>query len=196
MMNLNKLLIKRFLFKEIEEVNVFIVACSTTRNALLIDAGGFDDRVKQFVTENSLKLNGLFITHHHYDHTGGVKEVMKRYPHLQIIAGEKQSVGRSHIPVEGEELKLGDLTGIIHRIPGHTDDMLSLYIEGHLFTGDALFAGSVGGTTSTERYFQQLDGIINRLIRYPDETVIHPGHGPDSTIGLEKMFNPFISVYN
>jgi len=187
------MILKHFLFVDSEEVNSFLVACPETRKAMIIDAGGLDEDLKRFAKENDLDVQYLFITHDHRDHTGGVKQVFQLFPDMELISLQ-YSFGRGNIrrPVDGDEFRLGELNGTFHHIPGHSDDMMVLYLSGHLFTGDALFAGSVGETSSEENYRRQIQDIRAKLLIYPDETVIHPGHGPDSTIGLEKSFNPFL----
>jgi len=188
-----EIIIKRFMFEGIEEANVFVAACVITKKAVLIDAGGFNGQVEKFINVNNLNLTHFFITHGHYDHTGKCCEVVRQFKNLIIIAGSKSSVPfKCYIPEDNDVFQLGNLSGRIHRIPGHTDDMIVLYLSGHLFTGDTLFAGSVGGTSNNTNYDLQISGIQNKLCDYPAETVIHPGHGPDSTLELEKLFNPFL----
>ena len=184
--------IEHFLFIGSEESNSYLVSCSETKEAMIVDAGGFDERLSEIVDEQKLNVRFLFITHSHYDHVEAAEKILKKYPDLKIVAlqyGKGDNVIR---PKDGSDFSLGRLNGRIYHIPGHTSDMLVLYLNGHLFTGDALFAGSVGGTTSDTNYEQQLEGIRTKLLSYPDDTVIHPGHGPNSTIGLEKSFDPFL----
>ncbi|NQU06508.1 MAG: MBL fold metallo-hydrolase [Calditrichaeota bacterium] len=186
------MIIERFLFIDSEEVNSYLMVCEDTRQALLIDAGGFDERLKQVVKTFDYKVNYLFITHAHYDHTEAVDQVFGLFPEIKLISAEYTYGNNIMKPTDGEKFTLGSLIGKFHHIPGHTDDMTVLYLDGHLFTGDALFAGSVGGTANDDNYKQQIKGIKEKLLTYPDDTIIHPGHGPDSTIGLEKSFNPFL----
>ena len=189
----SNIFVKRFLFTGAEESNVFIVACTRSGEAWFIDAGGFNREMTDCIESNSLTPVGLFVTHNHYDHTDHAGELIRTYPDIAVLAHSVR-FGRKNIkPDDGADVRLGELRGAVHHVPGHTDDMLTLYIEGHLFTGDSLFAGSVGGTTDQAHYDQQISGIKERLLVYPDDTVIHPGPGPDSTIGLERTFNPFLS---
>jgi glyoxylase-like metal-dependent hydrolase (beta-lactamase superfamily II) len=185
--------IEKFLFIDKEEVNSYLIACEDTRQALLVDAGGFDEKLQRIVNTYDYKVKYLFITHAHYDHTGVVKQVFELFPDIKLIAQEYCFGNNIIKPSEDERFKLGNLNGRFHHIPGHTEDMTVLYIDGHLFTGDALFAGSVGGTASDDNYKRQIMGITEKLLTYSDDTIIHPGHGPDSTIGLEKSFNPFLN---
>lgn len=188
----SKIIIERFLYPEIEEVNSFLVACPSSKQALLVDAGGFDDRIVEFISSRSLNLTTIFVTHAHYDHSDAIVDVLKLHPDIQVLSFSPLPGTKGGSAQDNDSIKLGNLSGIIHHIPGHTDDMLVLFIEDHLFTGDALFAGSVGGTANNDRYKMQIDGIRSKLNVYPGETVIHPGHGPDSTLQIERTFNPFL----
>jgi glyoxylase-like metal-dependent hydrolase (beta-lactamase superfamily II) len=188
----DKLLVKRFSYPEIEEVNTFVVSCPRTGDSLLVDAGGFSPAVDDYLSEGRLSLLSLFVTHAHYDHICAIDRILVKFPQIGIHAcGLKTKNGISPIQ-EGTKIKIGSLEGCFHLIPGHTEDGAVLYIEGHLFTGDVLFAGSVGGTSSNSGYHQQLAGIKTRLLGYHPETIIHPGHGPDSTLRIELMYNPFL----
>jgi glyoxylase-like metal-dependent hydrolase (beta-lactamase superfamily II) len=186
------MIIEHFLFTGVEEVNSYLVACPETGEAMIIDAGGFDDKLPVIVKEKKFKVRYLFITHSHYDHVEAVDRVIKTFPGIKVIAAAYGDERNSIRPADGIEFALGNLNGRIHHIPGHTSDMLVLYLNGNLFTGDALFAGSVGGTSSDLDYNRQIDGIRAKLLSYPDDTIIHPGHGPNSTIGLERSFDPFL----
>ncbi|MDP8239173.1 MAG: MBL fold metallo-hydrolase [Candidatus Hatepunaea meridiana] len=186
------MIIKHFLFTDREEVNSFLAACPETGQALIIDAGGFNEQLEQVVIDNNLKVIALFITHDHYDHTDAVDYVYKRFPDIELIAYSYSYGKKVRRPKDSDSLTIGKLCGKIHHIPGHTNDMLVLCLGGHLFTGDTLFAGSVGGTTNSDNYLTQVQGIRSKLLTYPDDTIIHPGHGPDSSIGLERTFNPFL----
>ncbi len=192
----NSIFIKRFLFTGTQESNVFIAACIKSGEAWFIDAGGFNRKMIDCIESNGFKPSGLFITHNHYDHTDRAVDIIKTWSNIAVYSHSISFNEKGHIKLtEGVEVEIGELCGVIHYIPGHTDDMLTLYIEGHLFTGDSLFAGSVGGTSDELHYNQQIDSISKRLLSYPDDTIIHPGHGPDSTIGLEKLFNPFLTEH-
>ncbi|MEJ2700789.1 MAG: MBL fold metallo-hydrolase [Desulfuromonadales bacterium] len=93
----------------------------------------------------------------------------------------------------GENLRLGTLTFEVIHVPGHSPGGICLFTEGHLFSGDALFAGSIGRTDLPGGDYDTLiEGIRRRLLVLPEATVVHPGHGPDTTIGREKADNPFV----
>ena len=94
---------------------------------------------------------------------------------------------------ESEKFRAGSLDFDVLHTPGHSPGGVSLRIDGHVFTGDALFAGSVGRTDfHNSDTLALLDGIRTRLMALPDDTIVHSGHGPDTTIGRERKTNPFL----
>ena len=94
---------------------------------------------------------------------------------------------------DGDVLKLGDYDVEIIHTPGHTPGGISIKIENNLFTGDTLFAGSIGRTDFEGGSYEEIiSSIKNKLVNYSDDIIVYPGHGPSSTIGREKKYNPFI----
>lgn len=176
---------------EVEEVNAYIVGCAETREGLLIDVGEWTPAMERFVGEHGLRLTQVFVTHDHHDHSGALSEVVKRYG-PRVLAGKGRVGGESaEVVGQGDTVRVGTLSGTVLATPGHTPEGISLAFPGHVFTGDALFAGSVGGTGSPELFRQQIDGIRKTIFALPVDTEIHSGHGPASTVGIESRYNPF-----
>jgi glyoxylase-like metal-dependent hydrolase (beta-lactamase superfamily II) len=174
------------------EVNAFIFACGETREAVLVDCGEFDPRLPEFVEKNGLELTVIFITHDHYDHMQGVREAARHFGAM-VYAGTESPGGYrvDRVLAPGDTVQIGALTGRVADTSGHSPVGLSLIFPDRVFTGDALFAGSVGGTSTPEDYERQLANIRRELFSLPDDTLVHCGHGPSSTIGVEKRYNPF-----
>lgn len=174
------------------EVNSFIYACPETREAMLVDCGDFDPRLPAFVDQFALKLTTIVITHEHWDHVQGLPLAAK-YFGARIISAIPAPAGveSAIVGTPGEILKLGSLTGRFVDTSGHTQVALSLIFPEVVFSGDALFAGSVGGTSNPEDSARQLENVRSNLFTLPDDTIVCPGHGPCSTIGVERRFNPF-----
>ncbi len=176
---------------DVNESNAFIVGCEETGEALLVDAAVWEPRIEAFLNSHELRLRSVFITHDHFDHTSGLADVF-RFCDAKAYAGHSLSGGCSVQTVgEGDILRCGNIEGRVTAIPGHTPDSICLILPGMVFTGDALFAGSVGGTSSPPMHRQELEGIRDRLFSLPDNYQVHPGHGPSSTIGIERRYNPF-----
>nr|WP_320115623.1 MBL fold metallo-hydrolase [uncultured Desulfuromonas sp.] len=195
------------------QVNCYLVACPRTKHALVIDPGDEGDRILEMIDKLGLKVKMVVNTHGHFDHVGanhqvlaatGVELCMHRddLPLLKVAA--KQAAGYGLPAVQspdpkrflesGDLIEVGDLSFEVIHTPGHSPGGICLYGEGHLFSGDTLFAGSIGRTDLPGGDMKQLlSHIRSQLMVLPDATVVHPGHGPESTIGREKTVNPFLN---
>jgi glyoxylase-like metal-dependent hydrolase (beta-lactamase superfamily II) len=194
------------------QVNCYIAACEKTRKAAVIDPGGDGERILKVIEGAGLQLEMIINTHGHFDHLGGNQLLVERtgaqllihegdLPLLRRAADHAAAYGLPAVPSpepsrtleDGEKLPLGELDLEVIHVPGHSPGGICLLAEGHLFSGDALFAASIGRTDLPGGDHNTLiEGIRRRLLVLPDETVVHPGHGPDTTIGREKAVNPFL----
>lgn len=187
-----------------------------SRQAVLIDAGGDSAKLKQAVEKAGVKIVALWLTHGHLDHVGAVGELAQFYgvpvigPHkeddfwLEALSQQSKMFG---FPVPervevtqwlegGEQLQLGNYRFEVRFTPGHTPGHVVIYSKdlGLVWTGDVLFAGSVGRTDFPRGNFEQLmSSIRQQLFSLPEETRFIAGHGPMSTIGHEKRTNPFVA---
>jgi glyoxylase-like metal-dependent hydrolase (beta-lactamase superfamily II) len=176
---------------DVNEANAYVLACEHTREALLVDVGDIDPRMEDFLAENRLRLTTIFVTHNHYDHTGGLNAATARYS-AEIVSYTGAAGGRkARSVVHGDPVRVGRLAGTVLATPGHTPDSLSLTFPGMVFTGDALFSGSIGGVTLPQNGKLEVDRIRANIFSLPDDYEIHPGHGPSSTVGVERRYNPF-----
>ena len=187
-----------------------------SKDAVLIDAGGEVERLKQAIATRGLNLKALWLTHGHLDHAGAVGALASYYelpvigPHkddefwLQMLEQQAQMFGFA-VPqavdvtqwLEGNEtLHLGRYSFEVRFAPGHTPGHVVIYSKdlNLVWTGDVLFAGSIGRTDFPKGNHQQLIESIHReLFTLPDDTRFISGHGPMSTIGQEKRTNPFVA---
>lgn len=182
--------VKKFMVGAIES-NVFIAWCERTSDAIMVDCGEFQDDMAAFVDRENLKLKTIFITHGHYDHTDGLPEAVKRFKPRVLAAGSNPGGCRAERVKHGDVVTVGGFSGTVVETPGHTPDGISLIFEGDVFTGDALFAGSVGGTSSPELAAQQVDAIRKHIFTLPGAYRVHVGHGPSTTVEIERTYNPF-----
>ncbi len=195
------------------QVNCYIAACPRTKKALIIDPGDEAQRILQLIEQEGLEPKMLVNTHGHFDHVGGNSEIVERtgiefcmhkedLPLLKQASRQAASYGlpavESPAPTRflqnGDLLEIGDLSFEVIHTPGHSPGGICLYGQGHLFSGDTLFAGSIGRTDLPGGDMHQLLGHIrSQLMVLPESTVVHPGHGPESTIGAEQQSNPFVN---
>jgi len=199
------------------QCNCTILGCEKTKEALVIDPGDEPDRIIQQVQKMGLKPKYLLHTHAHLDHVGGTLGVQEKLggesclhkEDLVLFENVPMQAALFNLPApptgkidqfleEGDSLQFGEHKIEILHTPGHTPGSVSFYLplEGgdQLFTGDTLFLGSIGRTDLWGGdYNQIIKSIKDKLLPLDDKTVVHPGHGPNSTIGQEKKTNPFIN---
>jgi len=177
------------------QANCYIVGCGKTREAVVIDPGGDVPRIVSELVKRQLRVRALLNTHGHWDHTGGNEELKKitRAP-LMIHPGDAPQLGRppDAFLEEGQEVRFGSFSLKVLHTPGHSPGGVCLSGAGVVFTGDTLFAGSIGRTDLAGGDTRTLiDGVRRKLFCLGDEVRVYPGHGPASTIGREKAHNPF-----
>lgn len=190
------------------EVNSYVIADPDTKNACLIDPGGDADTIKDYLARDKLKLKFIINTHGHGDHIAANRYFdapiyIHKLDREFLTDSEKNLSGflgffirspkAARLLDDGEKIELGNLELEVIHTPGHTPGSVSIKVGQVIFTGDALFNGGIGRTDFS--YADEallLKSIKERLFMFTDETVIHPGHGPSSTIGEEKRSNPFL----
>ena len=196
------------------QCNCTILGDATTHEAIVIDPGAEISRIQRRLTELGLKLTQILITHAHIDHIGGALR-LKRLTGAPILLNENDlplldmmdtqagwlGVETPETAPPDENLTDGQKVGLKHFpaqvlfTPGHTQGSVCLYFKQMelLLAGDTLFAGSIGRTDLSGGNSKQiLQSIHHRLLVLPEDTCVLPGHGPITTIGEEKLRNPFL----
>ena len=209
--------IKTFIFNPFQE-NTYLLF-DETKEAVLVDAGCITDAEKQllkrFIEENGLTLKRLISTHLHLDHQFGNKFIFNTFglkPEacvedeylLENVVAQARSFGfaveeeaqplGAYI-VENQEIMFGNSSLKAIHVPGHSPGSIAFYSEkdGFLLVGDVLFRGSIGRTDLPKGdYATLILSITKKLLPLPDSTVVYSGHGPATTIGYEKINNPYL----
>ena len=195
--------------------NCYIVGCKQTREAIIIDPG-FDNRFEaekifKFIDENFSRSKFIVNTHGHPDHVCGNGMVKEKFHALVLIheydaymlgeSGKKTArffgFENSSPPADtllhdGDLVKFGRTALKVMHTPGHSRGGISLLGEEEVFTGDTLFAGSIGRMDFPESSELDMKLSLRKLTNLPNHLVVYPGHGPATTIGEEKRSNPFL----
>jgi len=171
-------------------INGYLFADEKTRIGAFVDPGGFHEEIAAFIKERGIDLRHLFFTHGHWDHTDGLKDFKKRYS-VKCYAGPGEVRAASETLHHGAELEVGHLRCMVLSTPGHTAGGVSFHCRDCVFTGDALFCGSVGGTSSGRAAQEQLEHVRRHIFTLPGHTLVFPAHGPMTTVAAEKYGNPF-----
>ncbi len=171
--------------------NVYVIRCVATGRALLVDVAARPDRLLEAVED--VDLVAAVQTHGHWDHVRAWHDL---HDAGVAVWGHPGDDDLFPLPVDrelvdGEVLDVGDLAVEVLHVPGHTPGSLLYLVHGaqrpHLFTGDTLFPGGPGRTETPDDHRQIMDGLEARVFdRLPDHTWVYPGHGDDTTLGVER----------
>ncbi len=195
----------------IYQANCYIVNDEDSKETAVIDPGGDFQEIKAYLEAEGLKVKYIILTHGHGDHIGALRELMS-YSGASVCIHEEDNemlnnsrlnlsadMGYQSVEIsadkllhDGDVLELGEAKLNIIHTPGHSRGSICIYCEGSLFSGDTLFACSIGRTDLAGGSFDQIIASIkDKLFILPEDTAVYPGHGPSSTILIEKRRNPF-----
>ena len=191
--------------------NCYIVGSQSNKEGMIIDPGDEAKQILKRVKDLELDIKFIVLTHGHIDHTGALKEVKEATGAEVVIHGDDaKSLKNQLVAIAfglsyptpprpnrllkgGESLDVGGMHFEVLHTPGHTLGGICLLGEGVVFSGDTLFNYGIGRTDLPGGSSSQLmNSIQTKLMTLPDNTVVYPGHGPDTTIGAERVGNPFL----
>ncbi|MCP4359015.1 MAG: MBL fold metallo-hydrolase [Chloroflexi bacterium] len=196
------------------QTNCYILICQETMQATVIDPAWDGRNIAATLTEKGVDLTHILITHSHFDHVGGLAQLKEEVPvpiymHSEDVPMLQQSPMSAAffgmtIPTppppdnlinEGDVIEVGRLKLDVLFTPGHAPGHVSYYLADHnvIFSGDVLFQQSIGRTDLPGcDHALLMESIREKLLTLPDETHVLSGHGPATTIGQEKGWNPFL----
>jgi hydroxyacylglutathione hydrolase len=181
--------------------NTYVVADELGGHAVIIDAGGPVAPLLDMLDRGQLTLTHILLTHHHGDHVAEIDAILERHPGTPVLIHplERELVAGATGTMEpGVTIETGALTIEPVHTPGHTAGMLSLLVNGtDVFTGDTLFKGSVGGVRAPGHttYEDLRSSIMDKLLKLPPHTRIHPGHTDPTTVAGELEDNAFVRIW-
>ena len=214
--------VKSFCFNPFRE-NSYLLCDEVGGECVFVDPGCYDEAeseaLKSFVSSHGLKPNAIWLTHGHFDHIFGVASLARDYSILVYMSSEdKMILKRDPVYAQGVGLKAPDVSFETEDLvdgqilasfdnggfkvittPGHTPGGVCFYSEENkiLFSGDTLFAGSIGRTDlDGGDYDKEIVGIMEKLMLLPGDVEVYPGHGPSTSIAEERTTNPFLQPFN
>jgi glyoxylase-like metal-dependent hydrolase (beta-lactamase superfamily II) len=163
-----------------------------------VDAGGPVAPLIAAAERHGMTPTHVLLTHHHHDHVDELSELTSRWPGMEVLSHPDERVdGVTGDLQPGDTVRVGGLEVQALHTPGHTKGMLSLLVEGNVFTGDTLFKNSVGGVRAPGHttYEDLRRSIMDVLLELPPQTIIRPGHTEPTTVADEREHNAFVRVW-
>lgn len=176
-------------------VNAYLVWDRESRSAAAFDTGGDCTGMLEAIRQNGLKVESIFLTHTHYDHVADLEDLVSETG-ANVFVSSREKLPNATAIDDGAEFSLGALKISARQTSGHSPGGMTYFVEGLdggatlAIVGDAMFAGSMGGVPP-ESYAEALRVNRDKILSLPGGTIVCPGHGPLTTVELEREHNPF-----
>lgn len=195
------------------QTNIYLIGCTSTGKAAVVDGGGDADRLVALAEQHDLEIEAIWQTHAHIDHVAGLNELTDATGAPILLHPDEEELYRAAprqgqmfgfdiepLPdpdgyiEEGERLELGELEAEVLLVPGHSPGHVAFYFADQeiVFSGDLLFQGSIGRIDLPGCDPEAMKASLQRIQELPDDTRVMCGHGPTTTIGREKESNPYL----
>ena len=173
-------------------VNAYLLICKETNEAAIIDTAASPDQILEQLGTLKVNPTAILLTHSHSDHTDGLPRLQsatKCNTYIHKNEPKPRSAGKLLEVAHSDVVNVGKLKVSVLDTPGHTPGGCSFHTRTAAFVGDAIFAGSVGGPNIS--YQDEIDSVRDNILSLPEDVRLFPGHGPTTTVGEEKLHNPF-----
>ena len=183
------------------QTNCYIIRQAGSKTCCVIDPGYEPDRVLSKAEQLGLEIEAILLTHGHFDHVGGVKTIAAETACRVFLCSQELSLppmltaGKlfyTDTYDEGDTLSLAGLTISVLRTPGHTPGSVCLLVNDVMFSGDTLFAGSIGRTDFPGSSPEAMEESLAKLKAIPEDLAVFPGHGSSTALSREKKYNPYL----
>ncbi|MCG3227015.1 MAG: MBL fold metallo-hydrolase [Candidatus Heimdallarchaeota archaeon] len=194
------------------KTNCYLLYDIQEKEAALFDVAGSIPKLNKIIEKEGLTVKYLFCTHLHFDHVMGLEEIRNKYPEAllafnsreldvmenlgnfaRLFEFEPSSIGKQDINIENQIFNIGKMELKTLLTPGHTPGSVCYFFDKYLFSGDVLFKRGIGRTDFYGGSFEEIMNSILGLYKFPDDTIVYPGHGESTDIGSEKRENPFVN---
>ncbi len=190
--------------------NCYIVGAESAKEGMIVDPGAEAEKILKSVRELKLDIKLIVLTHGHIDHINALSKVkagtgaevaihaddagLLKEPPMNLMFGfSQQSLAPNRLLKGGDSIDFGDMRFLVLHTPGHSQGSICLLGHGVVFSGDTLFNYGIGRyDLPGGSYSQLMDSLHTKLMVLPDDTIVYPGHGPDTTIGDERQGNSFL----
>lgn len=193
--------------------NCYILYDESSKEAAVIDPGEEAEKLIEIIENGDLTVKYILLTHGHGDHIGAVEELKEKYQDIVLVShknelellenadhnlskmvfGKAIEISPDKLVEDGDKLELSEKEIVIIHTPGHSPGGVCFLVGNLLFTGDTLFQGSIGRSDFYKgNQLELLKSIRSKIMTLDNDIIVLPGHGPNSTIGKEKIGNPFI----